>query len=213
MCFQETHSLIGMLSSNADWGKVDGSALKTIEDNPEEAGILFTKFLRSFERKEVRPSKIIKIGREALLPEGNIYNTVKTLLGPGWTIIDENKKSLRLTEIDMAKIYLKSGLEEGEEFVQGDVKLSRLKKEGYVTLDFAIFNTFWKSPELIPEEWKLKTNNETTFICFDGTMFLSPMGERCAIFLFWKDKWLWRFQSFRDLFDAATPSAVLSEEL
>ncbi len=208
MCLQETHHLTGVLASNTDWGKIERSALTKIEEDPVEAGKLFTEFLKSFETKEVKESNVIQINRSIPFDPAAIF-------GRGWEVEEQDQMSLSLTEIDLSEVVLLNGLKEGELTIKGEQKIGRLRKAKNILLDFGIFYTLWNDKDLIPEEWKEKTNNETTFICFDGTILRSPSGMRSVLYMYFRDEWFWRQQSLSEhnLFDAATPSAVLPQKV
>lgn len=124
---------------------------------------------------------------------------------------DQDKRALDLTEVDISKIRLETMLRSGEASVGGEERLERLKKAGHIRLDVKIFQILWENQSLIPEEWKEKTDGNTTFIFFDGTILRYPRGDRCVLYLYWSvGKWCWLCYWLDYSFDAHSPSAVLA---
>lgn len=120
----------------------------------------------------------------------------ETFIGPGWSILNQDERSLVLTEIDLDKVILKITLKKKVEPITGKENFSRLKKKNYILLDAGIFKTFWDNRNLIPERFKKKTNGNTTFLFFGGTTIINPIGEHFSLYLCWDtskgtSKWLW----------------------
>lgn len=148
--------------------------------------------------------KVIMINRFKL------FNPAK-FIGKGWTIEEQDERSLALTEIDLSKVKFETCLQEGETNIQGEEKLKRLKQADHIRLDAHFFLTLWKNKHLIPESWKEKTNGNTTFIFFDGTVLRGPGGRRYVLCLCWRDgRWDWRCYWLGDVWFAYGPSAVLA---
>lgn len=215
----QSHKVIATLAVNTDWESIDfeNSGLQDfIVRNPKEAGRQFTAFLKNGGRIAGEP-KIIKIDR--VKP----FNPAE-FIGSGWSIWrgpkdcnglkgeeEQDKIALALTEVDLNKIRFETMLKLDETRVNGEEKLTRLKKAGHIRLDAKIFQTLLENPNLIPEEWKEKTNGKTTYIFFDGTILRSPDGDRCVLCLCWDGgKWYWRYYWLDYDFDALCPSAVLA---
>src|ERR1700682_1671988 len=85
-------------------------------------------------------------------------------LGEGWTIEEQDNRSLVLTEVDLSKVRFETMLESGEEYLTGEEKQNRLKKAGHIRLDAKFFQTLWEDKTKIPESWKEKTNGYTTYV-------------------------------------------------
>ncbi len=133
-------------------------------------------------------------------------------LGEGWKIDEEDERSLTLAEVDLVQIRLEHMLKDGEDQVRGETKLERLKKAGHVRLDARIFQILWENQNLIPESWKEKTNGNTTFTYFDGTILLSPDGYRYVLYLYWRDgQWHWNVLWLENGWYRHRPSAVLAK--
>ncbi len=195
---------MSVLANNADWDGVDGDVLQRVIDDPREAGKHFTAFLKNGGRVIVGEPKVIPIDRSKK------FNPAK-FIGEGWKIDEEDERSLALTEIDLTTIRFESMLKNGEKRVQGEEKLTRLKDSGYVRLDAKVFQILWENQHLIPTSWKEKTNGNTTYIFFDGTVLRDPHGGRYVLYLYWGDgQWSWDCGWLGNDWDVCDPSAVLA---
>jgi hypothetical protein len=126
-------------------------------------------------------------------------------IGKGWTIDEQDKRSLDLNEIDLNKVSLETILKEGESIVNGEEKLKRLKESGKIRLDAFVFKTLWDNKELIPEEWEGK------YVSFDGTILRYSSGIRCVLYLYWSDgEWDWSYGWLDDDWSVRYPSAVFA---
>ena len=151
-------------------------------------------------------SRVIQIDRS--VP----FDPVK-LLGQGWTIEEQDECSLALTQIDLANVKLESMLKKDESWIKGEEKLKRLKQAGYIPLDTKVFQTLLENKVLIPESWKEKTNGNTTYIFFDGTVLRGPGGHRCVLYLCWSDgRWRWGCDWLGGDWYVSDPSAVLASK-
>ncbi|TSD02917.1 MAG: hypothetical protein Athens071416_436 [Parcubacteria group bacterium Athens0714_16] len=161
---------------------------------------------RKFLRDEliVSGQKIIQIDRS------QPFDPAK-FIGAGWSIEEQDEKSLALTEVDLTKVVFETTLEKKEKTIKGEDKINRLKEKNVTRLDAKIFQTLWENQNLIPEEWKKKTNGNTTFIFFDGTILRFSLGRRCVLCLCWLGgEWYWFFYWLGGDFDVNFPSAVLA---
>ena len=134
----------------------------------------------------VAKPKIITINR-------NRFNPAE-FIGAGWSIITDetDTRSTALTELDLTKVQQVTMLKSGENVINGEEKLKRLKKSGNIRLDADIFLTLWQNQLLIPESWKEKINGNTRYIFFDGTVLRHSYGDRYVLCLCWGDgKWHW----------------------
>lgn len=138
----------------------------------------------------------------------------KTFIGNGWSIEEQDERAIALTEIDLVCVMFDSTLEKGEKSIKGEDKLNRLKeKTNRIRLDAGIFKTLWENQILIPEKWKEKTNGDTTFIFFDGTVLRRSDGDRSVLYLYWDDgRWHWSGRWLGVDWYANNPSAVLEEK-
>ena len=203
----QSHQVVATLVTNTAWEEIDfeGTGLQNLViRNPKEAGRQFTAFLKNGGRVIVGEPRIIHIDRT--VP----FDPVK-FLGQGWTIDEQDERSLTLNQVDLAKIQLEHMLKKDERWIKGEEKLKRLKKAGYVRLDAKVFQILWEDQALIPESWKEKTNGNTTFTFFDGTVFRNPYGYRDVLCLCWRDgRWLWGCGWLGGGRGVGRPSAVLA---
>lgn len=202
----QSHSVIQALANNVDWSVLDGYMLQEqIIKNPKEAGKQFTAFLKNGGKVIVDSPRVISIDR-------SIPFDPKTFIGNGWSIEEQDERAIALTEIDLTSVMFDSTLEKGEKSIKGEDKLNRLKeKTNRIRLDAGIFKTLWENQILIPEKWKEKTNGNTTFIFFDGTVLRNSSGDRYVLCLFWDDgEWRWHYDWLEFGWGALSPSAVLA---
>ena len=112
------------LGTKVDWDKVDGDILQQIiEDRDGRTGPEFTAFLQNYGKVIVGELKIVKVDRS--LP----FDPAK-FIGKGWTIEEQDERSLALSEVDLTKVRFEDMLKSGESSIQGEEKLKRLKKAG-----------------------------------------------------------------------------------
>lgn len=193
------------LAVNVDWEAVDSDIFQTsVIEDPIEAGKQLTAFLKDRAKMLIGEIKSIVIDRSKR------FNPAE-FIGAGWTIEEEDERSLALTELDITSVRLEHMLKSGEEWVKGEDKLTRLKDAGYVRLDAGIFLTLWQNQHLIPTSWKELTNGNTTFIYFDGTILRDSDGRRCVLCLCWRGgQWDWVVRWLDYRWRARRPSAVLA---
>jgi hypothetical protein len=120
---------------------------------------------------------------------------LRTYGGLGWSIEEQDERSLALTEVDLGKIQLITVLGSGETSISRRGVLNRLKAQDYIRLDAKVLQILIESKSLIPEAWKQRIDDDRIFaIFFDGTIFRTPEGRLCTLFLFWghnNSGWCW----------------------
>lgn len=110
----------------------------------------------------------------------------ETFMGPGWQIEEEDKRSIGLPKIPLAKISFDTMFRRHETSILGEERLKRLKAWNLIRLDAKIFQTLFENQELIPEDWKIRGN-----IFFDGTILRDPNIGRCSLYFCWRGgRWL-----------------------
>ena len=200
----QSHSVIQALANNVNWEILDHSTLQKIIDDPKEAGKQFTIFLKNGGKVIVDGPKIIQIDRS------KSFDPV-TFIGEGWSIEEQDEKSLVLTEVDLSKVVFETTLEKNEKSIKGENKLKRLKEKSCIRLDAKIFQMLWENQHLIPENWKEKTNGNTTYIFFDGTVLRNSVGIRYVLYLYGDGgEWGWFYGWLGGGFGASDPSVVLA---
>jgi len=201
----QSHAVMAVLATNVDWEDLNGDALQEqIVRRPKEAGEQFTAFLKNGAKLIIGERKIVKIDRS------KPFDPV-SFIGKGWNIEEQDERSLTLTELDLTRVHFKTMLKDNENVVKGKEKLQRLKEAGYIRLDAKIFQTLWENQHLIPEKWKEKTEDNTTFIYFDGTILRRPRGDRYVVYLYWRGgRWHWGYDWLEGDWSVINPSAVLA---
>ena len=138
------------------------------------------------------------------------FDPVK-LLGQGWTVDEQDERSLSLNQVDLTRVRLEHMLEKDESWIKGEEKLKRLKKAGNIRLDAKVFQTLWENKALIPASWEKKTKGYTTFILFDGTILRYSGGYRYVLALYWvDDRWNWGYDWLENGQNVGGLSAVLA---
>ena len=134
-------------------------------------------------------------------------------VGEGWSIVEEDERSLALAEIDLTKINFEVTLKEGEGTIDGEEKLKRLKDAGHIRLDAKVLQTLWENQHLIPVSWKEPTNGKTIYVFFDGTILWDRLSGGCfVLYLFWNEgesEWNWYYDPLDGDY-ATDPSPVLA---
>ena len=203
----QSHTIMAILATNAVWDEIDFDQSRLqdlVVRKAQEAGRHFTAFLKNGARVIVGEPRVIPIGRSTP------FNPAE-FIGKDWTIEEQDERSLALTEVDLTAISFETMLKDGETHITGEEKLKRLKSAGHIRLDAKVFQTFWENQHLIPERFKEKTNDNTTYIFFDGTVLRGPSGRRFVLYLCWLDDgWYWHFYWLAFDWGARSPSAVLA---
>ncbi|OHA38135.1 MAG: hypothetical protein A3G03_00185 [Candidatus Taylorbacteria bacterium RIFCSPLOWO2_12_FULL_44_15c] len=177
--------------------KADGEEIQSIIESSDHP--LWSDLVKHFSQKA---------GILVIVDRTTPFNPAE-FIGSGWTIDEEDKRSLALTEVDFSKIRLETMLKKDEISINGEEKLKRLKKAGHICLNAKVFETLWNDKTLIPESWKKKTNDNTTYIFFDGTILRSPYGNRSVLSLDWSGgEWHWYYRWLDRAWYDYYPSAV-----
>lgn len=214
----QARSLIGSFTVDTPWDNISVDIQPFIELTPAERGERFAAFVRNQCQLIVGESKIISIDRT--VP----FNPAE-FIGEGWTFwrgpadgnglegdLEQDSRSLALTEVDISKILLEVHLNGKETYTTGEERLKRLIATDRIRLDLGVFKTLWDNKALIPTRFKEKTNGNTTYIFFDGQTLRDPNGKRCTLCLFLggDGAWYWYVDWLDDRRRVNNPSAVLA---
>src|SRR3989344_7152332 len=208
------------VATQVNWNELDGGCLqdRVISLTPEEFGVRFTAFLKNGANLIIGSPMIIPIDRT------KPFNPAQ-FLREGWRFwrgsaggnglegeLEQDKRSLALTQIDTSKILLEAHLKPKETYTTGEERLRRLIAADRIRLDLGVFHAFWNNKTFIPVGFQEKTNNQTTCVFFDGQMLRSPLGERCTLFLCLHvgGEWRWRVYWLGSRRRVNDPSAVLA---
>lgn len=126
----------------------------------------------------------------------------------GWTVEEQDERSSVTTTLDLRKVHFVDCLKDGEDKINGEERLRRLKKMGSIRLNVNALQAIFENRKLIPESWK------QYHISFDGTVFRDEKGERCILYLYWNEEndWEWQCNWLRaNNYCLESPSAVLRD--
>ncbi|HMP67385.1 MAG TPA: hypothetical protein PKA60_01375 [Candidatus Paceibacterota bacterium] len=188
----QARGLIGSFTLDTPWDEIRGDRRKIqdfLELPPIERGRRFAAFVANGCRVIIGDVSKIIIDRSKPFDPKKINS-----LGNEWKIVEEDERSLAITELDLSKVQYVDMLEDGETSIRGEEKLKRLKMDGRIRLDAKMSQTFWEDQSLIPESWKEKINGNTRCIFFDGTILRNPFGNSCVLYLYWGNgQWYWGY--------------------
>lgn len=213
----QSHAIMAKLATHVDWTKVNPAiAQERLVKNPD-IGDAFAAWINNGCRLILPGHMIIMRDR------GKIFNPAE-FIGAGHTIwrgpangnglegeLDQDERSIALNEADLTKVRFETTLEKGEKVVNGEKRLIRLKAKNVIRLDAGLFAELWADKSKIPEQWKEKTNGNTTYVFFDGTILRCPHGNRYVLSLYWDGyAWYWLTYWLDSVFTVSNPSAVLA---
>ncbi len=213
----QARCLIGSFTVDTPWDNISVDIQPFFELTPAERGERFAAFVRNQCQLIVSEPKIISIDRTVS------FNPAE-FIGEGWTFwrgpadgtglegdLEQDSRSLALTEMDLSKILLEAHLKPGETGTTGEERIKRLIAANRIRLDLGVFKTLWDNKALIPK-YKKKINGKSTHIFFDGQTLRSPNGKRFTLSLYLSDDgtwcWLVHWLGYRRFVN--DPSAVLA---
>lgn len=202
-------NLFSVLANNTSWDTLDSETIQRIINDPKGSGKQFTAFLCNGGKLIMGEPKVIPIDRSTP------FDPV-SFIGAGWKIVEEDERSLVLTEVNLSAVRFETKLKSRETSIKGEERLRRLKTDGDTRLDAKVFQTLWENQHLIPEKWKEKTNGNTTFIHFDGTELRDAHGLRYVLSLCWDETtnatWDWYVIWLGSGWGVDYPSAILASQ-
>jgi hypothetical protein len=181
----QARSLAGSFIIDTAWAEgIEVDIQPFLELPPVERGKRFAAFLRNGCRLTITAPGTVLIDRS------KPFNPT-AFIGKGWRIEGEDKRSLALTEFNVAKILLQTGLNEGETVVSGDVKRTRLVSQA-IQLDAKVAQTLFEEKGQVTLRWMHEHLN-VTWIEFLGTILVGPFGYRYTLFLrrYADGSWRW----------------------
>lgn len=133
--------------------------------------------------------------------------------GKGWKIDWQDKKSLYLEQLDLTKVKIVTVPEDPSKYssvarmhfpgrnMTGEYRIQQL--HGRTLLDAKVLQTLLENPQMIPSAWKEASlsspgrgESKVSTIHFDGTILLTPGGERSTLYLCSIDGGAWYVNSF-----------------
>ncbi len=124
------------------------------------------------------------MGNTIFIDRSNPFDPIN-FIGIDWNIIEEDKRSLALSEVDLSQVRFETMLRSCEIKITGEEKLKRLKASRNIRLDAKIFQTLWENQHCIPQSWKEKVNGNIRYIFFDGTVIRNRHCVHCVLCLYW----------------------------
>ena len=204
---------------NTDWGQLDGDALQKsiIEMSEVEFGRRFALFLKN-------GASFVTKGPGLLVVDRTKPFDPSKFIGSGWTIWRgpkdgdgltgeeaQDARSLKLVEIDFAKVLFEHGIKKGETVITGEEKLARHIAAKHIRLDAKIGQCLFEEKGQVTLEWLYQTFGITWFE-LPGTVLRNSNGFRYFLFIYRDGYGWWYWLSFwlDDFRYAKNPSAVLA---
>ena len=183
----QSTELIGRFSQDVRWGELDHDKLQSevIALPREELGRRFTAFLRNGCRLYIKGPTSLIVDRP------KPFDPLK-FIDAGWSIVEEDKRSLALTEVDFSKVRFESGLKDGESVIDGEEKLKRLKKMPGIRLDAKCGQTLYEEQGQATLRF-LHEHFNVTWFELSGTILRGPGGNRCFLYLDRRGGGSWRW--------------------
>ena len=133
-------------------------------------------------------------------------------LGKGWTIEEEDPRSVAIKEVEPEKFLFETCLKEGENWITGEEKLARFKeKPDFIPFGADVFLTLWEDYQANKRnsvlEW-LFLSKGVKFMDFFGTVLRSPYGHRDVLYLYRSVDgfWVWCYGWLSIGWNASSPS-------
>jgi hypothetical protein len=137
-------------------------------------------------------------------------------IGEGWTVEEQDERSLTFTEIELAAPRFETCLKDGETSITGEEKLIRLKQSKKIILGGNAFLGLWLDYQVNKENSALEClwrNYKISYLDFFGTVVCHTDGCRIVIYLYLNNdgKWSWNYNLLKwGDWNARRPSAVLA---
>jgi hypothetical protein len=193
-------SFWGILQTNTDLGKAPAAYVDWAFRNPKEAGEELTRFFAN-------SGKFTILGPGTLIIDRSKAFDPAKFIGSGWTIWKgprdgyglkgeeaQDKRSLAMTEFNLVKAILQTGLEEGETSITGEVKLARLLQQA-TQADARVAQALFEEEGQTTLRWMHK-HLGVTWMEFLGTELRRSDGHRYALYLYRNGdgSWDWRYR-------------------
>jgi len=120
------------------------------------------------------------------------FDPVK-FIGQGWEVVEEDKKALALTTVDFSDVRFESGLKEGEQTIDGEEKLKRLKRLG-IRLDARCGQALYEEKGQATLRW-LYDSHGINWFELSGTVLRRQDVHRYFLYLNRYDdgSWYWHY--------------------
>jgi len=114
-----------------------------------------------------------------------------TFIGKRWSVA-ERVGERSGGNLDAGKIAVKDYLKKGESYINGEVRLRRIKTAKDIQLDADDFLALWQEEGHKTLNWLYETKN-ITWLSFWGTILLDPDGYRFVLYLCRRRGGSWRW--------------------
>lgn len=137
-----------------------------------------------------------------------------SFLGKDWRIVEQDERSLSLTEVDFAKVILVHCLHVGELWIKGEESLRRLKERDEIRPDarflVALLQGYLANKEKSLLERLYQAGILKGWNAFPGTVLLGSSGSRQVLCLYRGSggKWDWRADWLVGAWDSGSLSVV-----
>ncbi len=179
--------LAGRFGVDTNWDSVDGDKLQTevISLPRDELGRRFTAFVNNGCRFIIKGPSALVVDRS------KPFDPVK-FIGRGWEIVEQDERSLALTDIDFSGVRFESGHQEGEDTITGEVKLERLKAMPEIRLDAKIGQALFEEPGQATLRF-IHDHFNVSWFELGGTVLRNSDGRRVFLYLyrFGDGSWSW----------------------
>jgi hypothetical protein len=183
----QARSLAGSFIIDTPWADgIEVDIQPFLELPPVERGKRFAAFLRNECRLTITAPGTVLIDRS------KPFNPT-AFIGKGWKIDEEDIRALAVVELDITKMLVQTGLNEGETVVTGEVKRTCLVPQA-IQLDAKVAQTLFEEKGQVTLRW-MHEHLGVTWIEFLGTVLVDPSGRRYALDLRRYDdgSWSWRY--------------------
>jgi len=185
----QSHQVMAVLATNVDWDTVDFDGLQDlIVRRPKDAGAAFGAWLRNGGRFNIKGPSALVVDRS------KPFDPVK-FIGSGWSIVEEDTRSLALTEIDFSKVRFESGLQDGERYITGEEKLKRLTAMPEIRLDTKIGQALYEEKGQATLRF-IHDHFNVSWFELAGTVLRYSVGHRYFLYLYrvGDGSWAWRYR-------------------
>lgn len=112
---------------------------------------------------------------------------------PGWKIIEQDERALALVEFNV-NIRPKPVQDWDEYAIGGEDRMQRIRAmRRRIPMDAKLLEVLWSNLWPLPTWWaKMDRDGMARTFTFDGTLLMSPNGDRCVLSLSYNDIGGWR---------------------
>lgn len=175
------HTLVavGVHTTKAEVGLETTGLFQKVSDDLVGLGRRFVVFLKNIGRTLLCRPCIITVERPT-------HFDLDAFVGSeGWRVShpDTDTVASAMNMLDLARVRFRTLRKFNESPITGEERLARAKQLGYVRLDMGMFAAIREKRHLLSKNWQ----EGDRYIYFDGTVILSPYGERFVFCMYWHE--------------------------